>query len=353
MTIDERYMYRCLELARNGRGFTNPNPMVGAVIVYDGKIIGEGYHRQYGKAHAEVNAIESLKDKSLLKQSVIYVSLEPCSHHGNTPPCAQLIIDSRIPRVVVACPDPYPAVSGRGIKMLHDAGTDVIVGVLENEAWQLNKEFFTAQTKGRPYIYLKWAQTQDGFIDKIRQDGENPKPTPISNDFSRMLVHKKRSEVSAIMIGTNTAVNDNPSLTTRYWYGRNPVRIVLDRQGRIPADYTIFDGNVDTIVFTEKKVNSRKNITYIQTDFNDNLLENIFEKLKLRKINSVLVEGGRELLQSLIEKQLWDEAYIETSRITFVKGVKAPVIEGIVLNNRKWGSSQHTHLARFDNYKIL
>lgn len=346
-------MYRCLQLAKNGRGFVSPNPMVGSVVVYDGKIIGEGYHRQYGKAHAEVNAINSVMDKSLLKESVIYVSLEPCSHHGKTPPCAQLIIDSKIPKVVVACLDPFPAVSGRGIKMLQEAGIDVVIGVLEREAWMLNKEFFTAQTGNRPYVYLKWAQTQDGFIDKERKEGEVPKPTPISDDFSKILVHKKRSEVSAIMIGTNTAVNDNPSLTTRYWYGRNPLRIVLDRQGRIPSDYTIFDGNVETIVFTEnKEVNSFENVTYIQVEFDSHLFENIFSILRIRKINSVLIEGGRELLQGLIDKHLWDEAYVETSSVVFGSGVKAPTIDGILLEDWKWGDSQHIHLRQFCNYKI-
>lgn len=354
MTIDEKYMYRCLQLALNGKGYVSPNPMVGAVIVHEGRIIGEGYHRQYGKAHAEVNAIANVKERSLLRDSTMYVSLEPCSHYGKTPPCAQLIIDYHIPRVVVACLDPYPAVSGRGIKMLQEAGIDVEVGVLEHEAQELNKEFFVAQTQDRPYVYLKWAQTQDGFIDKIRFDDENPRPTPISNDFCRMLVHKKRAEVGAIMIGTNTAVNDNPSLTTRYWYGRNPVRVILDRQGRIPVDYTIFDGKVETIVFTEEKLLRPycDKISFIQVKFDEKLFENIFSILKRRKINSILVEGGRKLLQSLIDKQLWDEAYIETSRIFFVSGVEAPHIKGKVSEEWKWGTSKQVHLFP-DNYKIL
>ncbi|MDH6308993.1 diaminohydroxyphosphoribosylaminopyrimidine deaminase/5-amino-6-(5-phosphoribosylamino)uracil reductase [Dysgonomonas sp. PFB1-18] len=355
MNIDEKYMYRCLQLALNGKGFVSPNPMVGAVVVHNGKIIGEGYHRRYGKAHAEVNAIDSVRDKSLLKESTIYVSLEPCSHHGKTPPCAQLIIDHQIPHVVVACLDPYPSVSGRGIKMLRDAGIEVKTGVLEKEAWELNKEFFTAQTKGRPYIYLKWAQTKDGFIDKERCENEDPKPTPISNEFSRILVHKKRAEVAAIMIGTNTAVKDNPSLTTRYWHGKNPIRIVLDRQGRVPRDYTIFDNKVETIVFTEQASSIAKgeNVTEIEIQYDDNLLQNIFNILNSKRIDSVLVEGGRELLQSLIDRQLWDEAYIETSCITFGKGVKAPVIDGFVLEELDWGTSRQVHLKLFDNYKIL
>ena len=355
MSIDEKYMYRCLQLACNGRGFVAPNPMVGAVVVCEGKIIGEGFHRQYGKAHAEVNAINSVKDQSLLKKSTIYVSLEPCSHYGKTPPCARLIIDSGIPRVVIACLDPYPSVSGRGIQMLRDAGVEVIVGVMEKEAQTLNREFFTAQIENRPYIYLKWAQTQDGFIDKKRVTGEIPKPTPISNDFMRILVHKKRAEVSAIMIGTNTAVNDNPSLTTRFWYGQNPVRVVLDRQARIPSNYSLFSGEVETIVFTEQDVYARslKNVTFVKVDFGDTLFKSVFFFLRQRKINSILVEGGKELLQSLIDEKMWDEAYVEISGLTFNEGVEAPGIDGFLLEDHKWGTSKQAHLAVRDNYKIL
>lgn len=347
MTTDEKYMQRCLQLALNGKGQVSPNPMVGAVVVCDDKIIGEGYHRQYGKAHAEVNAINSVKDRLLLKRSTIYVSLEPCSHYGKTPPCSQLIIDSQIPRVVVGCLDPYPAVSGRGIKMLLNAGIDVTIGILEKEALQLNKEFITAQTKNRPYIYLKWAQTQDGFIDKIREEGEEPCPTPISNDFTKILVHKIRSEVSSIMIGTNTAVKDNPSLTTRLWYGKSPVRIILDRQGRIPFNATIFDGSAETIIFTERDSyeNRIKHVSFEKVSFDDNLFEQIFLVLKRKNINSILVEGGRQTLQSLIDKQLWDEAYIEISNAVFGNGTKSPTIDGRILDEQNWKTSRHLHLS--------
>lgn len=347
MTTDEKYMQRCLQLALNGKGQVSPNPMVGSVVVCDNKIIGEGYHRQYGKAHAEVNAINSVKDRLLLKRSTIYVSLEPCSHYGKTPPCSQLIIDSQIPRVVVGCLDPYPAVSGRGIKMLRNAGIDVKIGVLEKEALQLNKEFITAQTKNRPYIYLKWAQTQDGFIDKIREEGEEPCPTPISNDFTKILVHKIRSEVSSIMIGTNTAVKDNPSLTTRLWYGKSPVRIILDRQGRIPFSATIFDGSAETIIFTERDSyeNRIKHVSFEKVSFDGNLFEQIFLVLKRKNINSILVEGGRQTLQSLIDKQLWDEAYIEISNAVFGNGTKAPTIDGRILDEQNWKTSRHLHLS--------
>jgi len=354
MNTDEKYMYRCLQLAQNGKGFVAPNPMVGAAVVHNSKIIGEGFHRQYGKAHAEVNAINSIKDNSLLKESTIYVSLEPCSHYGKTPPCAQLIIDCGIPRVVIACLDPYPAVSGSGIKMLRDAGVEVVVGVLEEEAQALNRDFFAAQIEDRPYIYLKWAQTQDGFIDKKRSLGEAPKPTPISDDFMRILVHKKRAEVSAIMIGTNTAINDNPSLTTRFWYGNNPVRVVLDRQGRIPSDYSLFNGDVETIVFTEKDVKEPvRNVAFKRVDFDETLFYNIFCFLRQRKIHSVLVEGGKQLLQSFIDKKIWDEAYIEMSDLNFIEGVEAPDIEGFLLEEHKWRTSKQIHLALRDNYKIL
>lgn len=341
-------MSRCLQLALNGKGHTSPNPMVGAVVVYKDTIIGEGYHRQYGKGHAEVNAINSVKDKSLLKDSTIYVSLEPCSHHGKTPPCSQLIIDHQIPRVVVACLDPYPKVSGRGIKMLKDAGLDITVGVLEFEAKQINKEFFTAQTKNRPYVYLKWAQTQDGFIDKERNGDEPAQPTPISNDFTRMLVHKKRAEVDAIMIGTNTAINDNPSLTTRFWHGENPIRIILDRQGRIPSSNTILDGKVKTIIFTEREdLISTEEILFKYVKFDNNLIENILLILKNDKTVSIMIEGGSILLQSIIDKGLWDEAYIEIAPIFFKQGIKAPLIGGSLLKKQNWKTSEHLHFRNF------
>lgn len=354
MIIDEKYMYRCLQLAQNGLGFVNPNPMVGAVVVHNDRIIGEGYHRQYGKPHAEVNAINSVKDKALLKASTIYVSLEPCAHHGKTPPCAQLIIDSGIPHVVVACLDPFPPVSGKGIKMLQNAGIEVTMNILEKEALELNKEFFTNQLKARPYIYLKWAQTSDGFIDKERGQNEKPEPTLISNDFSRILVHKKRAEIPAIMIGTNTAVNDNPSLTTRLWYGKNPIRIVLDRLGRIPSNYHLFDGKVQTILFTERDdLPTTTNVIPIKVNFNENLLDTILSILKPYKINSILVEGGCKLLQEFIDNQLWDEAYIETSNVQFERGIKAPEIRGHLIKEQNWASSKHVHLSYLDKYKIL
>ncbi|MDR2473665.1 MAG: bifunctional diaminohydroxyphosphoribosylaminopyrimidine deaminase/5-amino-6-(5-phosphoribosylamino)uracil reductase RibD, partial [Tannerella sp.] len=241
------FIQRCLELASHGAGNVAPNPMVGAVIVHNGLIIGEGFHRRYGEAHAEVNAIASVKDESLLKESTLYVNLEPCSHYGKTPPCAQLIIEKQIPRVVIACEDPFEAVAGRGVKMLREAGIEVVTGVMESEAKALNKYFITAHTKRRPYIILKWAESADGFVDKIRNDRSEP-PVKLSSTLTRMLVHKLRSDVQAIMVGTNTAILDNPSLKVSHWVGKSPVRIVFDRYGRIPHDSKLFDGTAETIV---------------------------------------------------------------------------------------------------------
>jgi len=355
MSYDEKFMNRCLQLAANGRGYVAPNPMVGAVIVYNGKIIGEGFHREYGKSHAEVNAINSVKDKELLKQSTIYVSLEPCSHYGKTPPCSQLIIDYQIPRVVVATLDPYHKVAGRGVNMLRGAGIEVKIGVREREAQELNKEFFTVQMLGRPYIYLKWAQTKDGFIDKQRNAGEPVIPTPISNDLTKILVHKLRSEVSSIMVGTNTAINDNPSLTTRLWFGKNPTRVVLDRELRVPKSYTLYDNNVETIFFTKEKDKESKNAktVFVPLDFNGDMIPSILKELNKRKIESVLIEGGAAVLQNFIDAGAWDEAYIEIGNQSFSQGIKAPLLDGNILEKKNIGSSETLHLKNSENYKIL
>ncbi|PXV62815.1 diaminohydroxyphosphoribosylaminopyrimidine deaminase/5-amino-6-(5-phosphoribosylamino)uracil reductase [Dysgonomonas alginatilytica] len=355
MLTDNKYMKRCLQLAACGKGYVAPNPMVGAVVVHNGKIIGEGYHRQYGKAHAEVNAINAVSDKSLLKESTIYVSLEPCSHYGKTPPCSQLIIDSGIPRVVIATLDPYHKVSGRGVNMLKEAGVDVVTGILEKEAQYLNKEFFVSQTQHRPYIYLKWAQTKDGFIDKKRKDGEAVEPTPISNNLTKTLVHKLRSEVSAIMIATNTAVNDNPSLTTRLWFGKNPERIILDRTRRIPENYHLFDNTVNTIIFTEKVEKEVVNdkVNFVPLQFNQEIIPLVLKELNKRKIDSLLVEGGAALLQGFIDRGAWDEAYIEVADKRFTEGTRAPDIHGEIVDDRKIIDSHAIHLVNNRNYKIL
>ena len=321
----EDYMQRCLFLARQGEGHVAPNPMVGALIVYNNEIIGEGYHHKYGQAHAEPNAIKSVKKAELLQHSTLYVNLEPCSHYGKTPPCANLIVSCGIKRVVIGTLDPNPKVSGRGIKILQAAGIEVVVGVLENECRELNKRFFTFQLGKRPYILLKWAQTRDGFIDKARKDNTEM-PLQISNTMTRQLTHKMRSENQSIMVSTNTVLLDNPTLTVRNWAGRNPIRIAIDRTLKVPDHYNILDGKVQTILFTETDNSSKTNIEYVKIDFDNNSLQSILNELFKRNINSVLVEGGAQLLQNFINEGLWDEANIEVSEQMINEGVPAPTI---------------------------
>lgn len=322
-TIDELYMRRCLQLARCANSFVPPNPMVGAVLVVGDKIIGEGYHKKYGEAHAEVNAIQSVKDKSLLTDATLYVSLEPCSHHGKTPPCAAKIIECGIRRVVVGTLDPNPKVAGKGIRLLKDAGVDITVGVLEQECKELNKRFFVFQLHKRPYIILKWAQTADGYIDIIRADA-NEKPLKISNTLTSQMTHRMRSENQAIMVSTNTVLLDNPSLSVRYWTGKNPIRVILDRQGRLPESYTAFNGLTPTLVFTELAKTNKQNVQYITIDFSDNVLDVILDTLYQYNIHSVLVEGGAQLLNSFIEADKWDEIAVEQAPVFIGDGVKAP-----------------------------
>ena len=300
--VENKYMARCISLARNGTGNVAPNPMVGAVIVHQGKIIGEGYHRKYGEAHAEVNAIASVRDESLLKEATIYVSLEPCSHYGKTPPCAELIIKKQIPRVVIGCLDPFPEVSGRGVRMLREAGVEVVTGVMEEEARELNRVFMTFQEKRRPYIYLKWAQSADGFMDRLHL----------------------RANVAAIMVGTQTALLDNPSLTVRHWAGKSPVRVVLDRTLRIPPHYHLLDGAVKTLVFTAVEAVSRENVEYVTIDFDRPVLPQVMHELYVRKLDSLMVEGGATLLGHFLEDGLWDQMLVETAPVNLESGVKAP-----------------------------
>ena len=321
MEKDEKYMARCLQLAANGLCNAAPNPMVGAVIVYKDRIIGEGYHARCGEAHAEVNAIRSVKDERLLKEATIYVSLEPCSHHGKTPPCADLIISKGIPRVVVGCQDPFSLVAGRGIGKLRAAGIEVKVGVLENECRKLISHFITFNTKKRPYITLKWAESADCFIDIKRNDGS---PVILSSPLTGMLTHKRRAEHAAILVGTNTALLDNPSLTTRQWYGKNPTRLVIDRRNALPKDLTLFNGEVPTVVFTEQEVENQPNLTYVKIDFKDNILPQIMQYLYEAKLQTLLVEGGAKLLQSFIDSKLWDEIVIEKTPTILKDGVAAP-----------------------------
>ncbi len=325
MKYDELYMRRCLQLAAYASSHVAPNPMVGAVLVHDGAIIGEGFHERYGEAHAEPNAIHSVEDETLLKKATLYVNLEPCSHFGKTPPCASLIVEKGIPRVVIGSLDPNPKVAGRGVEMLQKAGIEVVVGVLEDECKELNKRFFTYQIEKRPYIILKWAQTRDGYIDIIRKD-KNTDPLRISHQTAKHLTHKVRTENQAIMVSTNTAVLDDPSLSARHWPGKNPIRIILDRTGRIPKDYQVFNQLTKTIVFTEKDVEDADNIHYINLKFDGHFLKNMFKTIANQGIHSVLIEGGTQLLNNIIQAGWWDEALVEISTQVIGDGVKAPTI---------------------------
>lgn len=320
---EEKYIRRCIELAKNGLGNVSPNPMVGAVIVCDGKIIGEGYHAKCGQAHAEVNAIRSVKDESLLRRSTIYVSLEPCSHYGKTPPCADLIIEKQIPRIVIGCRDPFGKVAGRGIQKLLDAGREVVVGVLEQECRELIKHFITFNTLKRPYIILKWAESADGYIDTQRTGGS---PEVLSTPLTSMLVHKRRAEADAILVGRRTAELDNPSLTVRNWYGKNPVRVVLDRELILSPELHLFDGTAKTLVFTAKEQPDRENVEYICIDYSQKILPQVLTVLYERGLQTLLVEGGNQVLQSFIDAGLWDETTVEISARSLHSGVKAPEI---------------------------
>lgn len=322
-------MNRCLELARLGIGKVSPNPMVGSVIVSDDRIIGEGYHHKIGEAHAEVNAIASVTDKSLLKKSTIYINLEPCVHYGRTPPCTDLILDSGIPRVVIAMTDPNPKTCGKGIEKLKAHGVDVKTGVLEKEALWLNRRFVTYFKKHRPYIILKWAETKDGFIDVNRSKQKPSQPTWITNKYGKALVHKWRTEEDAFMVGTHTAIMDNPQLTVREWTGRNPLRVSVDFDDNFPKDLKILDGTTPSLIFTGKtKPVSPQNVKKVRIQNRIDNLDEILNHLYKQNIQSIVVEGGARLLHSFISKGLWDEARIFTGDYTFKEGVKAPEIKG-------------------------
>ena len=325
-------MRRCIELAKCGFGTAFPNPMVGAVIVCDGKIIGEGWHRRCGEAHAEVNAVNSVADKSLLKKSTIYVSLEPCAHVGRTPACADMLIREGIPNVVVGSIDPFEKVAGKGIEKLRNAGRNVKIGVLRDECDWLNRRFFTFHTKHRPYIILKWAQTADGFIDNIRNDSQTP-PLKITDRHFTTLVHKWRTEEDAILVGTRTAILDNPQLTARLWSGRNPVRVCIDREMKVPPSSKIFDNQAKTIVVTSRAQSQQNGGSraeanrslYCTANFNESLIPQILEILYQNDIQSVIIEGGAQTLNSFISAGLWDEARVFTNnRLTIGNGIKAP-----------------------------
>lgn len=322
---DEKYMRRCLQLARNGRQGAAPNPMVGAVIVCDGTIIGEGYHRRCGEAHAEVNAIRSVRRPELLPRATIYVSLEPCSHDGRTPPCADLLIEKRLRRVVVGCIDPFAKVAGRGIQKLRDAGIEVTVGVLEEACRTLNRRFMTFHREQRPYIVLKWAQSADGYIDVCRDGGE---PVMLSSPLTQVLVHKRRAECQAILVGRRTAVLDNPSLTVRHWAGSNPLRVVLAPHGNLPEGLKLWDGRVPTLVFTTvAQLSLPRWVEVVRLNPDKPQIPQLLSELHARDVQSLMVEGGRELLQGFIDGGWWDEAVVERASVCLQAGVPAPLMD--------------------------
>lgn len=323
-------MKRCIELASKAMGCVSPNPMVGSVIVYQGKIIGEGYHKNYGEAHAEVNAIASVKDKSLLQKSTLYVNLEPCAHFGKTPPCSNLIIDHKIPKVVIGCIDTFSEVSGKGIAKMQKAGIEVVVGVLEKQSRELNKRFFTFQEKKRPYIILKWAESKDRFIAPINQT----KAFWMTSSESKKLVHQWRAEENAILVGRITAEKDNPSLTVREVKGKNPIRIIIDRDLKLSDELNLFDSDSKTIVFNAIKTEEIDSNYFIKITLN-NLIENILSELYKQKIQSIIIEGGRKTLQSFIDENMWDEARIFTTNNELTNGVKAPTIDGIIISEEE------------------
>lgn len=338
MLSQEIFMQRALELARLGAGSVAPNPMVGCVIVHNNQIIGEGWHRQFGGPHAEVNAINTVKNKSLLSTSTLYVTLEPCNHFGKTPPCTALILEHKIPEVVIASPDPNPLVAGKGIKKLQESGVQVTSQVLLDEAMELNRRFFVFHRKERTYVILKYAQTTDGFIAKNIHKVSNDEylhAKQISGAAAQKLVHKWRAEEDAILVGSATVANDNPRLNVRLWSGKNPVRVIIDDKGAIAGDAHVLDGSQPTLIFTTLKnypaVKGAEVIVLAKQQFAAQLLHQLFE----RKIMSVLVEGGKQTLQTFIDENLWDEARIFTSPKTYISGIPAPELKGEVLLKKK------------------
>lgn len=324
--IHEKYIRRCITLAKNGKGLTYPNPMVGCVVVCNNKVIGEGWHKKAGEPHAEVNAINSVKDTSLLSKSTVYVSLEPCSHFGKTPPCSHLLVKHQIKEVIIGTIDFNAKVLGRGISYLQEHGCNVTVGVLEEECKELNKRFFTYHTKKRPYIILKWAQTKDGFIG-LNKTLAKRNPIWISNSYSKQLVHKQRAIEQAILVGVTTVKKDNPSLTTRSWSGSNALRIVIDKNLQTPSNSFVFNTDATAIIFNSVKNKKTANTSFIKIDFSTDVVPQILTILHQKEIQSLIVEGGAKTLQYFIDASMWDEAYVYESDSVFKEGVKAPNIE--------------------------
>ena len=315
---EEFYIRRCIELAQKAIGNTYPNPLVGSVIVHDDKIIGEGYHHKAGESHAEINAINSVEDKSLIPESTIYVSLEPCAHFGKTPPCALKIVELGFKKVVIGAMDSHDKVNGKGKKIIQDAGIEVVSGVLEKECIELNKRFFTYHEKRRPFIILKWAESGDRFMDK------DFKPTQISNALTKQFVHQLRSNEHSILIGTMTALRDNPSLTTREIVGRNPIRILIDIDLKVPKDFNVYSNEAETLVFNSVKEGDEGNIKFIKTS-RENFIANMLKTLHELQIQSIIVEGGSLVLQQFIDAGLWDETIIiKNKNLVLENGTKAP-----------------------------
>lgn len=338
MNIHEKYISRCIQLGKSGKATTYPNPSVGCVLVYNDTIIGEGFTSAYGGPHAEVNAIASVRDTSLLEKATLYTTLEPCSHFGKTPPCADLIIKNNIPKVVVGILDPHAKVAGRGVQKLKDANREVIVGVLDNECREHHKRFLTFHQKGRPYIILKWAETVNRFLAPAKENrNTEPEPFWITTPESRQRVHQWRSEEQAILVGTTTALEDNPKLDVRHWSGKNPVRIVLDRHLKINGEYHVLDGTVPTIIITEEtdRSNYSAGIDYEIIDFSSNVAGQICRVLHKHDILSLLIEGGTQTLQTFIDANLWDEAWVFTGKPTFRNGTKAPELSGKLIRSEK------------------
>lgn len=337
--IDKQYMERCLQLATYGLGKVSPNPMVGCVIVCNNKIIGEGFHRAYGGAHAEVHAINSVKEEKDLKESTLYVNLEPCSHYGKTPPCSDLIIAKGIPKVVVANFDPNPLVAGKGIEKMKKAGIEVTTGILVEKAEHLNRRFFSYHKKHRPYIILKYAKSADGFIDKKRKDNNSP-PEWITNEYCRTLVHKWRCEEDAFMVGTKTVFLDNPQLTSRNWIGKNPLRISIDESNLLNSSYNLLDGSTPSLIFTSETKENKPNIEYYKIDFKQDVIPQIVNALYKKSIQSLVVEGGQKLLQSFIDTGYWDEARVFTGEKQFMEGISQPKLTGEVIKTQQFGNSK-------------
>lgn len=343
MNSDERHIRRCFDLALNGVGASSPNPLVGCVIVQNGEIIGEGWCKKYGGPHAEVDAVASVKDRKLIENSTVYVNLEPCSHFGKTPPCADMLIAQRIKKVVISNVDSNILVAGKGIEKLRNAGIEVVTGVLEAEGRHFNRRFFTFMEKQRPYIILKWAQTSDGFISRNSNEASR-----ISNKFSQQLVHRWRSEEDAFLVGAQTAATDNPQLNVRLWSGRNPVRVVLDRSLRLDSSLNLFDGQQPTICYNTKKNEDKTNLTFVKIE-SGNFIRGVVDDLYKRNIQSVVVEGGAKTLGLFMELGLWDEARVLQSPGAFGKGLNAPLLNAEPVSNMNVGGDT---LLTYQNFSV-